>query len=182
MARLPYVEAEAASEEVRSLLKRLPDLRIYRMVAHAETAFRPFLRFGNAILARQKLSALHRELAILRVANLSGSAYEWTQHVEIARRAGATDDQIEAIERGELDGAPFDDEERLVLQFTTELVEKVRVSDSTFRNVAARFTPRETVELVLAVGYYMMIARLLETTDVDLDAPATDEFVRSMRR
>jgi alkylhydroperoxidase family enzyme len=182
MARLPYVEIEAASEEVRSLLGRLPSLRLYRMVAHAEPAFRPFLRLGNAILARQKLSARHRELAILRVANLSGSRYEWTQHVPLGRGAGVTEEQIEALERGDVGSTAFEEEERLLLRFTTELVEQVRVSDATFAEMARSFTPKEIVELVLAVGYYMMIARLLETTAVDLDPPATGDFARSLRR
>jgi hypothetical protein len=38
--------------------------------------------------------------------------------------------------------------------------------------VNVRFSPREIVELILTVGYYMMIARLMETAQIDLDEPA----------
>jgi alkylhydroperoxidase family enzyme len=181
MARLPYVEPEEASEEVQKLLARLAPLRIYRMVAHAETAFRGFLRLGNAILARQKLTPRLRELAILRIASLSRANYEWVQHVAIARGAGVREEQIEALERGDVTGSFFDEEEQAVLRLTTELTAQARASDETFQEVAGRFSPREIVELVLAIGYYMMVARLLETTAVDLDPPATGEFVRSLR-
>ena len=44
-----------------------------------------------------------------------------------------------------------------------------------------QYAPREIVELILTVGYYMMIARLLETTAVDLDPPAGTRVVDSIR-
>jgi alkylhydroperoxidase family enzyme len=181
MARLPYVDTEKSSEEVQRLLERLPSLRIYRMVAHAESAFRPFLRLGNAILARQELPPRLRELAILRIASLSRANYEWVQHVAIGRGAGVRETQIEALERGEVEGSEFDEDERPVLRFTTELVSQARASDEAFEELAARLTHREIVELILTIGYYMMVARLLETTGVDLDPPATGESVRSLR-
>ena len=174
MARLPYIDPENASEEVQGLLGRLPDLGIFRMVAHAETGFRGFLRLGNSILQRQELPDRLRELAILRVARLSGATYEWTQHVAIARRTGVTDGQIEALERGSIEGPDFTREEGEVLRFTTELVQRVRVSDETFKAMETTRSPREVVELILAVGYYMMVARLLETTEVDLEPPARE--------
>jgi alkylhydroperoxidase family enzyme len=59
-------------------------LNIFRMMAHAEANMIPAMRLGNSILHRQKLSAVHRELLILQVAQLEGGAYEWRQHVPIA--------------------------------------------------------------------------------------------------
>jgi alkylhydroperoxidase family enzyme len=173
MARLPYVDPATASEEVRTLLERLPvRLNVFRMMAHAEQDFRPLVGLGTAILGRQKLSAKLRELAILRVAALSPARYEWVQHVPIARAVGATDAQVAALERGDADAACFDAVERAVLHFTTEVLRDVRASDATFATLARHLSPREIVELILTAGYYMMVARLLETTAVDLDPPA----------
>jgi alkylhydroperoxidase family enzyme len=171
MARLPYIDPDASHPKVREALGRLPGLRIYRMVGHAETAFRPFLRLGGAILGKLDLSPRLRELAILRVAHLSNAEYEWVQHVAIALAAGVTQPQVEAVERGDVDGEAFDARERTVLRFTTEAVESVHVSDETFGAAAKQFTPREIVELLLTIGYYRMVATLLETTEVDLDPP-----------
>ena len=93
MARLPYVDPATAPPKVREVLERLPvQLNIFRMMAHAETNFRPLLRLGASILGEQKLDARLRELAILRVAKLSPARYEWVQHVPIAKAVGATDD------------------------------------------------------------------------------------------
>jgi alkylhydroperoxidase family enzyme len=182
MARLPYVDPEAAPEPVREALARLPvKLNIFRMMAHAETSFRPMLSLGMSILAQQELSAKLRELIILRVGSLSRAQYEWVQHVPIALAAGASEAQIAALERGDVEG-PFDELERVVLRFTTEVVKDVRASDQTFAALAALVPPRQVVEVLLTIGYYMMIARLLESTAVDLDPPAGTRIVDAGRR
>ena len=182
MARLPYVEPATAPDPVRELLERLPvKLNVFRMMAHAETDFRPLVGLGTAILGRQKLSAKLRELAILRVAALSPARYEWVQHVPIAQATGATPAQVAALERGDIAADVFDSLERVVLRFTTEVVRDVRASEATFAELARLLSAQEIVELIITVGYYMMIARLLETTAVDLDPPAGTKVVDAIR-
>jgi alkylhydroperoxidase family enzyme len=182
MARLPYVDPATAPEDVRDLLDRLPvKLNIFRMMAHATTDFRPLVGLGSAILGRQKLSQKLRELAILRVAALSPARYEWVQHVPIAQAVGASAAQVAALERGDISADAFDPTEQAVLRFTTEVLRDVRASDAAFAEVARHLSPQEIVELIVTVGYYMLIARLLETTAVDLDPPAGTKVVDSLR-
>ena len=183
MARIPYVDPATAPEDVRKVLEMLPaKLNIFRLMAHAETNLRPLLRLGTSILAEQKLDPKLRELAILQVGRLAPARYEWVQHVPIAKAVGANDEQIAALERGELDAGCFDDAERLVLRATQELVQGVRTSQETFAALAARFSPREIVELILAVGYYSMLARLMETAEIDIDPPAGAAVFEQARR
>ena len=97
MARLPYVDLATVSPRVRETLERVPaPLKIFFMMAHAETNLRPLLRLGTSILTEQKLNAALRELAILRVASRTGAEYEWAQHVRLAQQLGITDDAIDA--------------------------------------------------------------------------------------
>ena len=71
MARIPYVESESAPPHVREALEAFPvKLNIFKIMAHAESNFRPLLRLGGTILSKQKLSGKLRELAILQVAKL----------------------------------------------------------------------------------------------------------------
>jgi alkylhydroperoxidase family enzyme len=156
-------------------------LNIFRIMAHAETCFRPLLRLGTSILAGQQLSGKLRELAILRVARLSRAEYEWVQHVPIARAAGVSDAQVQALERGEPDAACFDEVEQAVLRFTAEVVRDVCASQATFDAVAKHLPPREIVELLLAIGFYMTMARLMVATKIDLDPPAGTVVVDSAR-
>ena len=182
MARLPYVDPATAQEAVRELLGQLPvKLNVFRMMAHAETDFRPLVGLGSAILGRQQLHPKLRELVILRVATLSPARYEWVQHVPIAHATGASEAQIAALEHGHIEADCFDPLERAVLRFATEVLRDVRASDEAFEAVARLVSPREVVELILTVGYYMMIARLLESTAVDLDPPAGTAITDAVR-
>ncbi len=182
MARLPYVKLETAPERIRETLSGLAaPLNIFFMMAHAESNLRSLLRLGGTILAKQQLSGKLRELAILRVAKLSPAPYEWAQHVPIGKAAGLSPAQIAALEAGNADADCFDDRERLVLRFTDEVVRNVRASDATFAQMTRQFPPREIVELTLAIGYYMMIARLLETTGVDPEPDVGTKIVDSVQ-
>src|SRR3954462_3064254 len=107
MARIQPIDPATANDKVREALDALPPLNIFRTLAHAETAFRPFLRFGGSVLTRMKLDPLVREFAILVVAREAEAEYEWIQHVAIAKQVGATDEQIAALEARAVD--PFDD-------------------------------------------------------------------------
>jgi alkylhydroperoxidase family enzyme len=114
MARIPYVEIETAPPASKDVLEKLPiKLNIFKMMAHAETNFRPLLRLGTSILTEQQLPAKLRELAILRVARLSKADYEWVQHVPIAKMTGASDEQVAALARDDADAACFDPVDRV---------------------------------------------------------------------
>jgi AhpD family alkylhydroperoxidase len=179
MARMPYVDPEQAPPEVREALEALPPLNIFRTLAHAETCLRPALRLGGAILGAQQLDAGLRELAILRVARLTGAEYEWVQHVAIAHAVGVTDDQVSALERGDAEAECFDERERVVLRLATEIVEDAGASEATFAAAREAFSPREIVELILAAGYYYTLAGLMNSVDIDLDEPAGQAVIDS---
>jgi alkylhydroperoxidase family enzyme len=181
LARLPYVDPAQAPPGVREALEALPPLNVFRMLAHAETAFRPALRLGAAILTQLELDPRLRELAILRVARLSGAEYEWVQHVAIGRALQVSEEQIAALERGDVAADCFDERERLVLRFTTEVVEQ-GASPAAVEAMREGFSDREIVELVVAAGYYLMLARLMVTVGIDPDEPLGDEVVDSARR
>jgi alkylhydroperoxidase family enzyme len=173
MARIPYVDPATAPPKVKEVFERLPvQLNIFKMMAHAETNFRPLVLLGTSILTQQQLSARLRELAILRVARLSKAEYEWVQHVPIAKMTGLSDDAVAALSRDDATAACFDAVDRIVLQATDEIVRDGGPSDTTFAALAQHFSTREIVELVLAVGFYMVMARLMISTRIDVDEPA----------
>src|SRR2546426_8027069 len=116
MARLPAYDPEQAPEPVREILAGSP-LSLFGMVAHAESAFNPWLKYSNALLTRLELDPLLRELAILQVAHLVDSPYEWVQHVVIARSVGASDAQIEATEQGRWTDPSLSADQQLMLGF-----------------------------------------------------------------
>jgi len=169
MARLPYMDPEQASPRVRRALEALPPLNIFAMLAHADSAFVPYLRFGEALLTQLQLDPELRELAILLVAVRTGAEYEWIQHVGIAKAIGVDDERISAVERGELDAPCFDADARVLLRFASEVLDGPRADEETFRALSERFPAREIVELLLVIGSYHMLARAMTTLDIDID-------------
>ena len=183
MARLPYVDPEKAPAQIRETLERLPvKLNIFRMMAHAETSFRPMMGLGTSILAQQQLSAKLRELVILRVGSLSNARYEWVQHVPIAKMTGASDEQVAALARDDAAAACFDPVDRVVLRATDEIVRDGGPSDATFAELQSHLSNREIVELVLAVGFYMVMARLMISTRIDIEEAAGHRVLSSIKR
>jgi alkylhydroperoxidase family enzyme len=183
MPRIPYVNRDTAPAAVREALERLPvDLNIFKMLANADTLFRPFLGLGTAILGSMELSPRTRELVILHVGRLSRGEYEWVQHVPIGEAVGVTKEQIAALEKGDVAAQCFSAEDKAVLRFTTEVLRDVKASDAAFAEVKKHFDPRRIMELILTIGYYMIIARVTETTDIDVDGPVGTRVVDALKR
>ena len=63
-----------------------------------------FLKFNVHLLFHSTLPPRLRELAILRVAHRTDSAYEWMQHVKMGLREGLTDEDIAGVQRGDAVG------------------------------------------------------------------------------
>ncbi len=170
MTRLPYPDLSQSSEVVHQGLAQLPvQLNIFRLLAHAETAFVPSLLLGRAILGQLELDPKIRELVILEVAKETEARYEWVQHVPIAQATGVTDEQITLVDRGVLEAEVFDRKERLALAVAREVLREPCLSDATFEQVRLHFSPREIVEVLLTVGYYQMLARLMTILEIDID-------------
>jgi 4-carboxymuconolactone decarboxylase len=160
LTRIPF--PDPPSPQVAKVLGRLPDLAIFRMLGHAEAAFIPWLRFGNALLDPAGFDPRLRELAILRVATLTpGAEYEWAQHVAIARELGASDEHIALLRTARVEA--FDGDERLVLDLTDQVVSSAQPDDATLRAFIERFSPAELVHLLLVIGQYMMLGRVMAT-------------------
>jgi alkylhydroperoxidase family enzyme len=169
MALLPYADESKLSEKNREILNRgKVKLNVARMIANSDGAFYPFSMLGNSLLTRTKLNGRLRELAILRTAKVSRSVYEWTQHVPIAKSTGVTDEQVAAVENWE-SAKCFSDLDRLVLRFTDEVARNAKGSRETLDALKKLMGPAEIVELVMSIGFWGMVARVLETTEVDLE-------------
>jgi 4-carboxymuconolactone decarboxylase len=182
VARLPELSPADAQPRVRSALERLPPLAIFRVLANAQGAFVNWLRFGADCLNGELFDPVLRELAILRVARLTpGAAYEWAQHVPILLAVGGTPAQVAALESDDLQAEDFGEEGRLVLDFTTQVVLDAAPDERTFAAMSARFTPAEIVQLLLVIGQYMMLARVMATAQLEVDAVLGADVLAGVR-
>ncbi|HWG09616.1 MAG TPA: carboxymuconolactone decarboxylase family protein [Solirubrobacteraceae bacterium] len=171
MPRLPYYDPADGPDAIAKHLERTP-LALFRIVAHAESAFEPWLRYSAALLTRLELDPLARELAILQVAHLVNSPYEWSQHVAIAKAVGASDAQILAIEtQRDAEAASLSGEQKLLLRFSREVILDGAASERSLAELSELIGPRQVVELLLVLGNYMAIARLIASAGLEPEEP-----------
>ena len=165
---IPLVTDADLTPELRKVLDSLPALNIFRMLATAPANLKPFVDYGMSLLFATELDARKREIAILRVAHVTRSKYEWTQHATLARRVGVTDAEIAAIA---VDGPVrgLDEEGRLLCRVAEEISRDVRLSDDALRAVLDRYGRRQAVELILCCSHFNMVSRILESTRVELE-------------
>jgi len=183
MPLISYANMALAPQEVREAFARMPrKLNVMKMLANASAAFVPCMRLGGAILGRQKLRPEMRELVILTVSHLERGTYEWVQHVSIAESVGLSKVKIDAIEAGDFAAPCFDDREKALLRFARQVIEDVRAEEETVRAANRYFSPQELVEIIVTCGFYMMLARLTETTRTDIDPPSGTVVVEELAR
>jgi 4-carboxymuconolactone decarboxylase len=138
------------------------------MVANAPASFKPFVDLAASILFYSEFDRRKREIAVLRVAHVTGSTYEWTQHVALARSFGVTDDEIARVA---ISGpvTTLDEEGNLLCRAADEISRDVRLSDDALAGLLARYGVRQTTELIFCCSYFNMLSRFLESTRVDLE-------------
>ncbi len=170
MARLPYPDPAAQSQELRDRLERIGALNVTRMMSHSEGAMQAYSRLGTFLLRKGVLDPVIREIAILRIGQLCGSAYEWHHHVSVGRAVGMDEATITAIAEEQFDR--LDPKAQLAVRIAEEIKRDAGASEATMREAAAAFSHEELVELVLAAGYYLMTAGFLLSFGVDIENTA----------
>ena len=165
---LPLPADADLTPEAREILAALPPLNVFRAVATLPASLRPFLELGGSLLGGTNLTPPERELAILRVAHITGAAYERQQHEQLGRAVGLTEPEIEATTAANPgDVLPADG--ALICRATDEITRDVRLSDEALALVRERWGDGGAAELILTVGYYNMVSRFLESARVPLE-------------
>lgn len=105
------------------------------------------------------------EAIILTIANHFDCAYEWSVHVNEARKAGIGEDVISAIQ-GRREPVAGDNDTRLLWRFASTYLETNAVPDALFDEARNRFGYKAIVELAGIIGYYSMLAMALRIFEV----------------
>lgn len=169
VARLPVAEAKAAARTA-GVPEYMADLNVFQVLLCHPPVARAINDLLATLLWHGALDPRLRELAIMRVAWLTGSDYEWTQHWRVALGLGVAGGDLLGV-RDWSSHAPFGPVERAVLAATDELVRAGTVSDATWAacEEALGADPAVLVELVTAIATWRMIASLLAGLEVPLE-------------
>ncbi|UMB68190.1 carboxymuconolactone decarboxylase family protein [Mycobacterium paraterrae] len=173
MTRISYRDPADMTPQARELTHARGDLNVYRALANAEKVFTGWMVAGNAALTSPTLPIRLREIVVLRTAHLMDCAYELGQHRDVARTAGLSGAEIDAIlSENDWQTSPFDANELAVLELTTELLTTQHVAAQTFDRVHQALGSQATVEALMVINRYAGLALMLNALDVDLDESA----------
>ncbi|GGM56075.1 hypothetical protein GCM10011608_46140 [Micromonospora sonchi] len=178
MARIPYFDPDQAPERVLRALAGKRKINIFRMIANSENCAPEVLALGQTLSRGSSLDPVQREVVILRVAHLTGAAYQWHEHTAVAQRVGFTPEKIDAVAAYRMSdqATMFTPFERTLLDFTDAVVATTTVPDELFDAVRAQYDDSRLVELVLLIGFYMMVGRVMNTFQVELQTEAVDSY------
>jgi alkylhydroperoxidase family enzyme len=114
----------------------------------------------------------------LRVAHLTNAAYQRHEHTAVAMRLGFTAEKIDAIATytSQDPGVILDQFERTLIEFTDAVVITANAPDELFDAVRTDYNDSRVVELVLLIGFYMMVARVMNTFQLELETEKVDNY------
>jgi AhpD family alkylhydroperoxidase len=142
---------------------------IFTTLGRHRSLFRAWLFFAGRLMPRGKLPRRESELVILRVAHLRDCAYELDHHERMGRRAGLDKDEIARTAVGPADDG-WSERDRVLLTAVDELNASGNLSDATWAAVRSHLDEREAIELLMLAGHYEMLATVLNTLRVQVDA------------
>ena len=158
-SRLAFRSSADTTGEVQRVLSKLEesgrDLPITRLVANWQTGFRPFILMADALLVKGVLPAITREMIVLHIASVQGLDYEWHEHEIMARKAGLSSEQIEALAEPVLPSGPeFDRAQLAALTLVNQVLTRHDPEPATWDEVCALMGEEAALELVFAVAWW----------------------------
>jgi alkylhydroperoxidase family enzyme len=160
--RIPVPDASELRDDVAQLLPLIAPpgrepARTMAILARQPDLLSPFLGWAAALALQGVLPHRAHELLALRAASNCRSEFEWVEHVEYARAAELTDEEIERIGRP-IDDADWPEPERALLQAVDELTAGFDVTDGTWSLLARHYDAAALVEILFVVGQYTMLS------------------------
>lgn len=172
MARIPYVEKENASPEIKAIYEQLEKKfglvpNVIKAMANSPTLLQGFMPFLGAVLGPSAVDPALKELAILTTTKINGCSYCTAHHTAVAQRVGLSKEKIEALP--DPNNPVFDEKERAVIRFAKEVTEKVSASEESINELRKYFNDSQIAELNLVVGTFNLLTRFADTFKVELE-------------
>ena len=146
-----------------------PDvLNVTKMLAGTGDCFPAVVALVKALFQADDIDAKLREVVTLRAATLLNAPYEWQQNAQMALNTGVSQGEIDAVAvDGPVQGLAPD--YMLGCTATDELVQGGTLTDETLAGLLNRHSEVGTRKLILAIGYFNLLAMFLNGCRVPLE-------------
>ena len=141
-------------------------LNIYKVMAHHPGLLEGWVDLRAHIVTKNALGAVRLEVAVLRIAAMLQSAYEWSHHVSRAREVGLTPDRIWAL-AGDTDR--MDPSDALIATAVDQVLADSAIDPDTLDALTDLVTLEGVFDLIAVVGFYKILGAIITTFDVPLD-------------
>lgn len=168
MARLPYLDKKDVTPDLQHMLENPGN--VARLMMHSPKIYQAMLGVGQHLRHRSKLNPRLREMTILQVVYTTQGRYEWARHLRIRHANGVSDDDVRAL----LDwnqGRPTKLDELTIAALTAarEMTAAHELSDATYKTLSSHLDPEQLIELLVAIGYYNALGRVLAALKIDIE-------------
>ena len=168
--RIPVPRPSELRDDIAQLLPLIAPpgrepARTMAVLARQPELLGPFLGWAAALALNGILPHREHELLALRVASNCASEFEWVEHVEYARAAGLTDDEI-AMAAKPLDQGAWSDAERALLRAADELAIDCDITDASWDVLARHYDQPALVEILFVVGQYTMLSMVANAAGI----------------
>ena len=172
--RMPPMPMDMLTEAQRHAAEELaagPRGRVdgpYWAILRSPGLMAPMQKVGEYFRFHCQIEKRLIELAILLAARAWTQQFVWDFHASLALKAGLKQTIIDAVAEGR---RPLDlaEDEQIVYDFITEVLTNKSASDATYARAASKLGDTGVIDILGIVGYYTMLATILNVTRVPLD-------------
>lgn len=171
MSRISLIEPAQASAEVKEIydgkLKGKPG-NIQKALAHRPAMLSNFLGFYASV--GRSLDRKLYEGVYLRVSLINGCHYCTQHHIQGAKRAGLTMEQMKSLKQGDYSG--FSTPEQVALRYAEKLTRKPDgASDADFTELKKHFSDEQIVDLHMLIGLANLTNRVTGPLALEVEFP-----------
>jgi alkylhydroperoxidase family enzyme len=173
MPRVNYVE-KANTDELKKLYEgfqaqfgvNVPN--VVKALANSPGLAAKVFPLANYFMNQSALDPRSRELAVLMLMKRCDCEYGFVRHIDIAKRCGLRQEQIDNI--GNYQSSPlFSDDDKTILRYAEELTQKARVDDDLYARAEKVVGKQHIIDLTGAIAFWNMMARNLNALQVSLE-------------
>ena len=169
MARVQLIESrEQANPEQQEVYDHIGSTRggqvgrPFAVLLQRPEIARAMADLGSVIRFQSTLSDRDRELVIVTTAIERDCDFEWQAHRPLASEAGVSEETLEAV-AGSSD-VPDDRDDRIVA-YVRSLARTGKIDQETYEGALALFAEPGVVELTAIVGYYTLLAMVMNSVE-----------------
>jgi alkylhydroperoxidase family enzyme len=177
MARIIEPISEATEDPVvaplfaflRANAPGIPNL--FLTLGRAPHLFKCWSDFAWPMRAKSTSPRYIRELAIVRVLQLTNAENEFDYHAAMGMKAGLKQAQIDALQNWR-ESDLFTDREKAVLAVAEEIANGPAASEASMLALKKYFTESEVIEITLTACFYVLVSRFIFSLGIEHDDPA----------